>query len=104
MNIETVHNMLITIHNSVTDKDVSKILGTARLQLETILVKNSPPLNDSEVQLPTKLMRVNAYKDRTGVSTTLAHAVVNSAWRDAQRIAGKDERATSKWMPYSESK
>lgn len=101
MNLETVHNLIITMHNSTNEPEVRSILGATRLQLEALLVKNAPVLSNSEVQLPTKIMRVNAYKTRTGVSASLAHAVVNSAWRDACRDA-RDSRAYLKQDPIND--
>ena len=84
MKLETVLNMLITMQNSADDTTVSKVLGSARLQLENILVKSVPPMISSEIALPTKHQRISAYRNRTGQDATTANAVINNTWRNSE--------------------
>ena len=82
INIEVVHSLVVTLHNaSAGQQGLARALGQCRLQLEGLMVQDAQPMTEREKALPNKMHRVQAYRDRTGVSLTLAHAVINMEWR-----------------------
>ena len=89
MSLSAAHDLLVTIQSKVADTKATQIFGVARLEIESLMAKGSPDMLASESDLPTKRMRVEAYRDRTKCSTTVAHAVVNMNWRSQQRLVGK---------------
>ena len=85
MDNAAIHDLLVTMQNNCAEKRGQDILGVARMQFEDMLAKDAPPMLNTEIALPNKNLRISAYRTRTQVSATVAHAVINVNWRNVQR-------------------
>jgi hypothetical protein len=81
IDIETSLDLLNTMQNSLTSSEAKGVICGARHQLESMLARTSPEMSSQELALPTKSLRVRAYRDRTQCSVTTAHAVANASFR-----------------------
>lgn len=80
MNNEAMHHMLITMCTYAATEEARSVAAGARLKLEEVMLKDLPLMTEEESSLNEKHSRIEAYKKRTGVSTTIAHIVVNRSF------------------------